>query len=667
MKKILLMLSGIFMIFCFLYIHIDAREKFIHEESVNTRLGSSLEFMVYEYEEQTYTNQDADFIVKLAEKYNVSVVTNNGSTENKVNQFVALNNKELLERYNIDSNFNFDKYAVLSSNEQIATVGQINTFDNTIELTKRSFYNELNTRLDGWYFVFGENREQFYHEFQKHFPNQIEIIETYDEDLNHEVTMERNPNYMKMIKFGLIFSCSAIVILLLVFSTESKDVSIKKMNGYSNFRIVKDSLLVTSILMVIIDVVIVAVMTVLNIPKLSDVHIPMFQNIIIAVACKYIVIAVVYCIVLLYIKSIGISILLKKKGISKFILNVNTIMRVVFVFLLTISLFDSLPGFINTIKVAAQFNGFIEECSDYTHSTEIQGFLNQEGNERIYKFAKDVQKNEQYVGIYLGNYDNNLNLSYAWVDVNYNYLKKYEIYDKYNKQVIDLDESKQYLLVPEEYVNDPMLYKKRVERLKDFLEFEEIIIKDNQRIFTFNLNYDEGKLGYIQQSPILVSDDFTWGDLYFKKSSDPNYENAQNMLHEYGIENEFVYSLAKEEGSFILDLQLSTLIYEATMILLYISLLVLLIVQYLFLMFEVNRKEYIVKKMHGYSFISRYVDLILLLICSYVVNFILLITLNYEINSFVILLIILLIDILFTSMVVYRLENKSIAIVLKGD
>ncbi|WP_166667597.1 DUF1430 domain-containing protein [Breznakia blatticola] len=634
---------------------------------MNTRLGSSLEFMVYEYEEQTYTNQDADFIVKLAEKYNVSVVTNNGSTENKVNQFVALNNKELLERYNIDSNFNFDKYAVLSSNEQIATVGQINTFDNTIELTKRSFYNELNTRLDGWYFVFGENREQFYHEFQKHFPNQIEIIETYDEDLNHEVTMERNPNYMKMIKFGLIFSCSAIVILLLVFSTESKDVSIKKMNGYSNFRIVKDSLLVTSILMVIIDVVIVAVMTVLNIPKLSDVHIPMFQNIIIAVACKYIVIAVVYCIVLLYIKSIGISILLKKKGISKFILNVNTIMRVVFVFLLTISLFDSLPGFINTIKVAAQFNGFIEECSDYTHSTEIQGFLNQEGNERIYKFAKDVQKNEQYVGIYLGNYDNNLNLSYAWVDVNYNYLKKYEIYDKYNKQVIDLDESKQYLLVPEEYVNDPMLYKKRVERLKDFLEFEEIIIKDNQRIFTFNLNYDEGKLGYIQQSPILVSDDFTWGDLYFKKSSDPNYENAQNMLHEYGIENEFVYSLAKEEGSFILDLQLSTLIYEATMILLYISLLVLLIVQYLFLMFEVNRKEYIVKKMHGYSFISRYVDLILLLICSYVVNFILLITLNYEINSFVILLIILLIDILFTSMVVYRLENKSIAIVLKGD
>ncbi len=655
------------MIFCFLYIHTDAREKFIHEESVNTRLGSSLEFMVYEHEGQTYTNDDATFIVKLAEKHNVSVVTNNGSTENKVNQFIALNNKELLERYNIDSNFNFDKYAVLSSNEQIATVGEINTFDNTIELTKRSFYNELNTRLDGWYFVFGENREQFYNEFQNHFPNQIEIIETYEEDLYHEVATERNPNYEKMIKFGLILSCSSLVILLLVFSNETKDISIKKMNGYSNFRIVKDSLLVTSIMMVILDVVVVAVMTVIYIPKLSDIHIPMFQNIIIAVACKYIVIAIVYCIALLYIKSIGISILLKKKGISKFILNVNTIMRVVFVFLLTISLFDSLPGFVNTIKVATQYNEFNEECSDYTHSTEIHGFLNQEGNERIYEFAKDVQKNEQYIGIYLGNYDNSLNLSYAWVDVNYNYLKKYKIYDMNNQQVVDLDESKKYLLIPEEYVNDPMLYKKRVERLKDFLEFEEIIIKDDQKLFTFNINYDEDKLGYIQQTPILVSDDFTWGDLYFKKNSDPNYENAQKMLYEYGIENEFVYSLAKEEGSFVLNLQLSTLIYEATMILLYISLLVLLIIQYLFLMFEVNRKEYIVKKMHGYSFISRYVDLILLFICSYVVNFILLIILNYQINTFVILLIILFIDILFTSIVVYRLESKSIAIVLKGD
>lgn len=439
------------------------------------------------------------------------------------------------------------------------------------------------------------------------------------------------------------------------------------MNGYSLLKIIKDSMLKLTIIMFVFDIVITIAMLLLNIPVISSVHIPLMLNLAVAILIKYVVLIFVYLIVLMYIKTISISTLIKRKGVSRFIMNLNTVMRVAFVFILSVSTFEMLPEFNNSLRMAFEYNEFIDTCGDYAHSVSVNGFLDEEENLKIDEFTQELQTKDGYFGVYTGNYDNSLDLGYSWIDVNHNYLKKFPIYNIDNNQIINLDINKTYLLVPKEYIENDELYKSSVERMKEFLTFEEIIIEDEQKVFTFNIEHYEGALGYVRQVPILVSNDFSWYNIYFDNPKESDFMEIHKIFEDAGIETTFNYEYAKDEASFIFDSKLSNVIYEGSVILLYIALLILLIVQYLLLLFDVNRKEYMIKKMNGYSFFNRYTDIVLLLVSSYLINFLLMKFLGYEIVAFVVLLIIMLLDMLFTTLVIKHVEKKSISIVLKGD
>ena len=665
MKKILVILSGIFMIFCFLFINQESREQYLKMEINNEYLGDSLQFMVYGSGEK-FTKEDIQYIVDLANTYEVSVVTNTGSTDILINQFLIINDERMFNRYNLDPSFNQSSNAILSTNVEVSTIGNILAYDESVTITKKPFFSNDNTRLDGWYFVYGEGKEAFYEEFHNYFPNDIEIVDLHGDDHDHEIEYFEDTNQEKLVKFGLLFSCSALIILLMFFTNKSREVSIKKMNGYSLLKIIKESMLKLTLGMIVLDLIIIILMLSLMIPQVSVVHIQLILNLKVVVITKYIALFFVYLIVLIYIKTVSISVLIKKKGISRFIMNINTLMRVAFVFVLSVSIFEMLPEFKSSLHMAIEYDQFINTCGNYAHGISVNRFLDEEENFKLYEFAYEMQKKSNYIGVSTNNYDNNFNLSHAWVDINYNYLKKFPIYDFRGQQIINLDEEKIYLLIPQEYMDDKELYEENVIKLKELFEFDEITIQDEQKIFTFNIKHNEGGVGYVSQIPILVSNDLSWDQLYFNTVDDSDFSKAPNPF-ESEREVTLNYEYATNEASFIFNNKIFSVLYEGTVILLYTGLLGLLIVQYLLSLFDVNRKEYMIKKMNGYTFFGRYIDIILLLTSSYVFDFLILKLFGYDSLVFIVLLVVMLFDALFTITIIRYIEKKSISIVLKGD
>lgn len=667
MRKIIIILSGIFMIFCFLYLNDKMRENFIQSEITNDYLGENLQFMIFDNKVKSKNEklESINMLDELANEYQVTLVKNIKSNDIMINQFMHIENEEAFNRYKIDSKFNESVEAVISTDRSLATMGEILTYDGDINIVKKPFLNEENNRIDGWYYVYGERKTEFYNVLQYFIPYKMEIIDNSPENHGRENGYNLDAFDIRMFKFGMVFIGSSIIILLIYFSNKSHDISIKKLHGFSTVKIMKEDLFKLTLVMLCIDIFISIIMYTLFVHKINCLHIPLLINLFKSLLFKYLSLFIVYLIVLVYVSGISISNLIKKRNISKYIMHVNVALRIVFIFVLSITISDMLPEFNETIKMAFGYDKFIEECGDYAHGITINGFLEIEQEEKILYYLKQLQqKNTNYIGVSTSNYNNDIVMEYKYLDVNYNYLEKYPILDANGNVVKNLNQDIVYLLVPKSIKDDYYTYHATIDVMREFLDFEEIIIEDNQKVFTFDIMYNEGGLGFIKHTPILVSNDFSWYNLYFDNDGFNDFTNANKLFDAFDVS--YNYDYVKDEAAFVYNMKMSNVLSEGTVILLYITLLVLLIVQHLLFLFDLNSKEFMIKKLNGYSFFDRYIDVFLLLFITYLVNFVIMKYQNLSLFSFVVLLSVMLADIGVTSLIIIFMEKESMNSILKG-
>lgn len=670
MKRIVLFLSGIFTIFCFLYINMDSKEEFLELEISNEYVGESLQFMVFDFENQILTEKDKKNIVDLAEEFKVTLAKNVSLDENVIEQFLFAYDDKVFNRYSIDKEFNRLSDAVISSEENISTLGSVDTYDNDVKVIKKSFYNKNYNKLNGWYYVFGSNRENFYNELKKCFPNKMEIIESYEtnhSDTQYKFSYLGTTNRDKLIRFGFILVSSSFIALLIYFSDNSREISIKKMHGYSTLKIIKSEISYLIIYMIFLDLIISIVMSMCFFNEVNCMHIRFYTSFIYSVILKYLSFFIVILLVVLYIRSMSISELFNRKMISKMLMYCNYIMRICFIFFLTVSISEMLPNLIATINTITTYDGYLEKSNNYVHSVATNGFLTIEQEDKILEVVVDLQqKNKDLIGVSTANYNNSLDIPYRWVDVNYNYLERFPIFSTKGERIENLNQSNMYLLIPECIKNDNLRYDIIKTELKEIFDFEEIVIADDQKVFTFDMNLFEGGLGYVRNAPILISNDFSWFNIYFRNSGETNLGIINNILKEEGIDVAYVYEYVADNAELRLNSLTTKAINDLALVLLYISLLLLLVLHYLVLLFKLNMKEFAIKKIMGFSILDRYIDVLQCSLITYLLNFVIMNFIGVNIQTLFVLAFVLLFELAITLISIYVLESKSINITLKG-
>ncbi len=221
------------------------------------------------------------------------------------------------------------------------------------------------------------------------------------------------------------------------------------------------------------------------------------------------------------------------------------------------------------------------------------------------------------------------------IKVNPNYLKKFPIYDEYHQQIMIDEETDYYIyLVPEKY-------KKHEKKLKEFLQdfrdsyheiHEEFYGQDshsdsqdiafiytanNQQIFSMNEQVYKNQ-GNVIEDPIigvmtegnrLVPDCFYATSLIqnlfvplIQNSTELTYEKMLPVLKSYQLDDNFQYFVKKNDVilSQINEIQEGMEVY-LTMGMTIFLVLGLLMIQYIYLMFQVHRYDFFLKKINGFS------------------------------------------------------------------
>ena len=666
MKKIIILLSGIFIVFCFLNVYDIEKENYIISEWENTNQGETpISMIVNAYDDEVSSVSDAEYIIDLASKHNVTVAKNMGSSNFAVHQFICINSSVLEKRYNLDSKeFNISDNLVISSSTTLSTAGLIPEFNDSVIVVKKSFMHEDFEQLDGWYFVYGANAMDFYNEFSNHYSNEIQLVDEQYHDHDHEEGIEYSNN---MISFGIIFLCSSLIILLIYFSNKSREIAIKKINGYSTLKILKDEILMFSIKICIFNFTLCGVLFIVFFNSITDATLKMIIYLIYIYLSIVVMMLIVYAMIIIYLKTISTSVLIKKKKVSKFLIYINVISRIAFVFFLVNSIIIMLPSLESSISVVNGYNKFVSEADNKAHLTSFNNFVANEQFMEYHEVINSLFNDKGYVSVYTGSYSYAFDEISKAIIVNHKYIDKYSLVDIDGNVIDYLDNSKEYILIPEIIrVENIELYDELIYFHEYELGYDVVILESGQEIFTFDPEINDSTLGYAKDAVIVVYTDVNFSDYYFDVEEN-TIEKLEEELKDAGVDLNFNYTIINDEVATIRDAKIFALLYDGLFVVLYVCLIILLIIQYIILMFDVNKVEYAVKKINGFTFYDRYVRLAEVLVTTYLANFVLMKFLRFDDVSLMVLFGVLIIDIIASIIIVTVYEKKTLAKVLKGE
>ena len=291
---------------------------------------------------------------------------------------------------------------------------------------------------------------------------------------------------------------------------------------------------------------------------------------------------------------------------------------------------------------------------------EIYRYLNQNGSLLVNIAHYNIKENEVFG---------------RTIQLNPNYLKKFEILDENNQRVfIEESEEKRVLLIPERFKGSEDLTKIEKYYFKELLQFEEklteiIYIKDKQPVYSFVPNKP-----WIDDYPILdiltLKNSDSWERNIFSghkyppikiKTAGQSSEKLNELLEKNKLMDNLPSFVPYEKADITLIKSLSgSLGYLLTSSLLTVfvfSIVCLLTTAYFF---QYHNKKFYLLRLNGYSFFETYASVFLLLLFELMIGLSIAILLSEVSKEFVInIFLAMVLNVIIVSMTLFRVEKRK--------
>ena len=291
---------------------------------------------------------------------------------------------------------------------------------------------------------------------------------------------------------------------------------------------------------------------------------------------------------------------------------------------------------------------------------EIYQYLNKEGSLLVNIEHYSIEENEVFA---------------KDIQLNPNYLKKFEILDENNQRVlIEESEQKRVLLIPERFKRSNELNKIKEYYLKELPQYDKrltkiIYIKDNQGIYSFILNNP-----WINDYPILniltIKNSDAWernifnGDKYPPlkiKTSGHSIEKLNEILAKNNMTDNLPSFSPYEKSDMTLIKRLSGsftyLLISSVLTIFAFTIVCLLTTAYFF---QYNNKKFYLLRLNGYSFFKTYESVFLLVLFELIAGIAIAIFLSEINKEFIInISLAMILNIIIVSMTLLFIEKRK--------
>ncbi|EKF52093.1 DUF1430 domain-containing protein [Lactococcus garvieae] len=260
------------------------------------------------------------------------------------------------------------------------------------------------------------------------------------------------------------------------------------------------------------------------------------------------------------------------------------------------------------------------------------------------------------------------------IQLNPNYLKKFEILDENNQRVfIEESEEKRILLIPERFKGSDDLTKIKEYYFKDLPQFEKkitdiIYIKDKQPIYSFIPNNP-----WIDDYPILdiltLKNSSSWernifsGDMYPPikiKTAGKSSEKLKELLEKNRLTDNLPSFFPYEKSEITLIKRLSgsfSYILTSSLLTVFVFSIVCLLTTVYF--FQYHNKKFYLLRLNGYSFFKTYASVFLLLLFELTIGLSIAVFLSEISKEFVInIFLAMLLNVIIVSLTLFRVEKR---------
>lgn len=539
---------------------------------------------------------------------------------------------------------------------------------------------------------------------------------TYDSPTEFIVSIEENTNIKTESNSDtlIIFSfCMLILLLTFIFYlvSQTKAISIMKLNGYTNKQIKNNilTLLYIKVFIVTNSLLIIASLAIYD-NSIEFLFEFIFKNLI-AFMISFLILEIICS---AFIQHIKITYCIKGKKPLNIIIVVNLIFKMV-VSVIVVSIGSNLllnlqdismkQENLNNWKTASNYGVFYPILTgDDTSKLRTGEAVLDVPAYNLYSYL-----NTELKAIYVrsDNYsiDNMQDASDSGgyirsMRVNTNYLDEYPIYNETGEKIsVSNNNTSTVYLMPEKYKENEQEFKEYFEReRKDFhnihtdyygqtarpaienIEF--IYTKSNQEVFSFNTKvFPENNnvildpiIQVMTEGNILVPDTF-----YTSTSNQTLFiplENMDTKLTYSHIEDELKDNFLNDNFPYIVKINdvilenINTIETEIvvikTMLIIIILLLFITLVQFIYLLFQKNRFELFLKKSFGYSFMQKYRVLYSILGFTNILELLICILFSMESIIFIFLYKILLELVLISGLIIYFEEFNVIKVLKEG-
>lgn len=290
---------------------------------------------------------------------------------------------------------------------------------------------------------------------------------------------------------------------------------------------------------------------------------------------------------------------------------------------------------------------------------EIYRYLNQNGSLLVNIEHYNIKENEVFG---------------RTIQLNPNYLKKFEILDENNQRVlIEESEEKRILLIPERFKGSDDLKKIEEYYFKDLLQFEDklteiIYIKDKQPVYSFVPNKP-----WIDDYPILdiltLKNSDSWERNIFSgamyppikiKTAGKASEKLNGLLEKNKLTDNLPSFVPYEKSEIMLikslSGSLSSLLISSLLTVFVFSIVCLLTTAYFF---QYHNKKFYLLRLNGYSFFETYASVFLLLLFELMMGLTIAAFLSEISKEFVInIFLAMVLNVIIVSMTLFRVEKR---------
>ena len=681
-------------------------------------------------------NRAIDKIQKVTKKYEADIlfrVYNNAPDQKlKLLKFVYLkDSKELFKDIRVKKNIigHYDtsiSYLDSGNIENSARVGNILVMDPdvyfkvaTFESLKQSKYT-----LSGLYSVGIDKTkvEAFVSELKSELGVNVKLEQNFNND---RVVI---PPILKIIPMIIVFLLSVLVVVFDLIS-RYKDISVKKLNGYSEKTLKYEYYKGIGWLYLISVVISYFILTIVYIKFRNILYLELVFKSLMSTGILFVLMCLILLISLNFISRIKMSAAIKNKKPVHIVKRFSIVFKFIFTFILIglfivgLKLYVPVYSFyfenfkkwesaIDYAQVGLHYDNQNENFDEMIwralQNKKLYVYANQKGgiqvsvSNEIYKSGDQNPRKRE-----LDNVISN------GIGINDNYLKKHPIYDIYGKKIkIDKKKEVNYILLPEKYayLEKELIYllesyfyslhdmpaEAKASRVKEqktlhelapeyfseeFDPFEVIIVKNGQSCFTYDIaSYPETN-NLVYERMITVSTDST--DIYDDISTNSGYfikvNNTEepflaisDKVEELGLEAYYydAYSAYSNVAGQV-NMYLGILSQIAVIFGIAGITIAILITYSIMIYMEKEKMDLSVKLLNGYSFIGRHGKKLLRTILFYILflpSFLFVRGNATETRALALLLVgIVILDFLLTYIFISIYEKRNIKDILKGN